>query len=201
MKVNYFGTLNAVRAVLPSMRANKQGRIVCVNSVLGFMNLYGYSAYSGSKFAMRSMIETLHQENYPFGIACTLIASGSIGSKSFFEEEQRVKPEITKIIEKDDYVSKPEEAAHQVISSIETWKLIASSGGFIPWALSIICHGTSAGSFSELFLTGLCNPILSPLSWILFNKRCVTFCLEPGRKFASLTTVDFQLSRYHFEEL
>jgi 3-dehydrosphinganine reductase len=108
MKVNYFGTLNAVKAVLPSMRARKSGRIVCVNSVLGFMSVYGYAAYSASKYAMRGMIETLHQENYPYGISCSLIASGSIGSKTFFEEEQRVKPEITKLIEADDYVSKPE---------------------------------------------------------------------------------------------
>lgn len=175
MQINYFGTLNAVQCVLPSMRARKSGRIVCVNSVLGFMAAYGYAAYSASKYAMRGMIETLHTENYPYGISCTLIASGSIDSDTFRNEEQRVKPQITKLIEADDYISPPAETAAQVISHVESWRLIAPAGGFVAWMITVMCHGMAGGSFGELFAVGLVNPILTPISWIAFNKKSAIF--------------------------
>lgn len=61
MEINYFGSLYAVRAVVPMMRANG-GRIVLVSSGAGLIGLFGYAAYSPSKFALRGLAESLDAE-------------------------------------------------------------------------------------------------------------------------------------------
>ena len=45
MEVNYFGTLYAIRAVLPAMERAERGNIVLISSGAGLIGLYGYSAY------------------------------------------------------------------------------------------------------------------------------------------------------------
>jgi 3-dehydrosphinganine reductase len=53
MAVNYFGALHLIRAVLPTMRAHRGGRIVLVASGAALIGLYGFSSYAPSKFAVR----------------------------------------------------------------------------------------------------------------------------------------------------
>ena len=53
MELNYFGTLNAIRAVLPSMIERRRGHLVLVSSTAGIIGVYGYSAYAPTKFAVR----------------------------------------------------------------------------------------------------------------------------------------------------
>src|SRR5262245_45268120 len=50
-EVNLFGTMAVVRAVLPMMRAARQGRIVIVTSVGGLLGSLALSAYCASKHA------------------------------------------------------------------------------------------------------------------------------------------------------
>lgn len=68
MEVNYFGTLHAVRAVLPPMMARGSGTITCISSTAGLYGLFGYSAYAPSKFAVRGLCESLRMELRPHGI-------------------------------------------------------------------------------------------------------------------------------------
>ena len=62
MAVNYFGTLYAIRAALPSMRAKKRGQVVLISSGAALMGIFGYSSYGPSKFAVRGLAETLRAE-------------------------------------------------------------------------------------------------------------------------------------------
>ncbi|NLH80556.1 MAG: SDR family NAD(P)-dependent oxidoreductase [Phyllobacteriaceae bacterium] len=73
LEVNYLGTLHAVRAVVPSMRAAGRGRVVLVSSGAGLFGIYGYSAYAPSKFAVRGLAEVLRVELAEHGIAVTLV--------------------------------------------------------------------------------------------------------------------------------
>lgn len=50
------------RAVLPSMMKQKSGIVVYVSSIAGLMGLYGYTAYSASKFALLGLAESLQME-------------------------------------------------------------------------------------------------------------------------------------------
>lgn len=68
MAINYFGTLWAIRAVVPSMSARGHGAIMAVSSFAGLLGLFGYTAYCPSKFAVRGLCESLHAELKPRGV-------------------------------------------------------------------------------------------------------------------------------------
>ena len=60
MEINFFGSVNATRAVLSDMKSNPDGGIlVFVSSMAGLVGLYGFTAYSASKFAVRGFAEAL----------------------------------------------------------------------------------------------------------------------------------------------
>ena len=68
MDVDYFGTLHAVRAVVPSMIARGRGHVVTISSTAGLIGVFGYAAYGPAKFAVRGLAETLRPELAPHGI-------------------------------------------------------------------------------------------------------------------------------------
>ena len=68
MRVNYFGTLNSVRAVVPSMIEQGGGSIVAISSAAGLLGVFGYSAYGPTKYAVRGLCEVLRTELKPHGI-------------------------------------------------------------------------------------------------------------------------------------
>jgi len=73
MAVNYFGTLHAIRAVTPSMRARRTGSIVIMSSGCGLVGLFGYTAYAPSKFALRGLAESLRGELAPDNVGVTIV--------------------------------------------------------------------------------------------------------------------------------
>jgi 3-dehydrosphinganine reductase len=74
MEVDYFGTLWPIREVVPSMVERRRGSIVGISSGAGLVGVYGYSAYSPAKFAVRGLLEVLRCELAPYdvhvGCAC-----------------------------------------------------------------------------------------------------------------------------------
>ncbi len=103
MKLNYFGTLNSVKAATLAMIKSNQrdGRIVMISSTLGLMGMIGYSQYSPTKFALRSLAECLRQELLPYGIGVSIYFVSTIASPGY-EKENLTKPTITKMIEDGD---------------------------------------------------------------------------------------------------
>lgn len=68
MDVNFFGTVNTVKAVLPVMREQGCGRIVCTSSVAGAIAIPFQTFYSASKAAINAYVCALRSEVAPFGI-------------------------------------------------------------------------------------------------------------------------------------
>jgi 3-dehydrosphinganine reductase len=62
MAVNYFGAAQCARAVVASMKGRREGGIVFVSSQAGLSGIYGFAAYSASKFALRGLAEALAME-------------------------------------------------------------------------------------------------------------------------------------------
>lgn len=77
-ETNFFGVLRVCQAVLPSMRARRQGLIVNVSSVGGLMGMPFQGLYSASKFAIEGLTETLRMEARPWGIDVVALAPGDI---------------------------------------------------------------------------------------------------------------------------
>ena len=75
--VHVFGPAALVRAVLPSMRARRSGAIVQMSSMGGQMSFPGFSAYSGTKFALEGMSEALAGEVAEYGIKVLIVEPGA----------------------------------------------------------------------------------------------------------------------------
>jgi NADP-dependent 3-hydroxy acid dehydrogenase YdfG len=79
LKVNATGAYNAMYAVLPDMRAKKDGVIVNICSVAGIRaSVLGGVAYSASKFAMAALGLTVAEEERHNGIRITNIYPGEV---------------------------------------------------------------------------------------------------------------------------
>lgn len=73
---NVFGLFHVTRAVLPTMRAQRAGRIINISSVAGVLGFKAASVYCASKFAIEGFSESLAQEVAAFGIHVTLVEPG-----------------------------------------------------------------------------------------------------------------------------
>lgn len=81
--VNVFGVMDVTRAVLPHMRARKQGVIVNVSSGAGVFTLPMISGYAASKFALEGFSESLSYELASQGIVVKIVEPGGVISTNF----------------------------------------------------------------------------------------------------------------------
>jgi NAD(P)-dependent dehydrogenase (short-subunit alcohol dehydrogenase family) len=76
VEVNLFGTFNLIRAVLPSMRAKKYGRIINMSSVVAVKPTPGVSSYAASKAALWGLTRSIAVENAILGITVNCLNLG-----------------------------------------------------------------------------------------------------------------------------
>lgn len=98
IEVNYLGHVHAVQAFLPHFRAQRHGSICLVSSMMGFLPLYGYTAYSGSKFAIVGFAEALRQELAPVGVTVSVYYPPTTDTPGL-AEENKTKPEDVWMLE------------------------------------------------------------------------------------------------------
>ena len=80
-QTNVFGWHELTNLVLPKMKANNQGRIIYLSSVLGFVAMPFRGPYNASKFAIEGLVNTLRLELINTNIQLSLIQPGPIESK------------------------------------------------------------------------------------------------------------------------
>lgn len=97
MDVNYFGTLNAVRAVAPSMIEQHSGQIVGISSGAGLLGVFGYTAYTPTKFAVRGLMECLRAEMVPHGVRVHCVFPADIETPQLAFEKTIRPPETDAI--------------------------------------------------------------------------------------------------------
>jgi 3-dehydrosphinganine reductase len=93
MEVNYFGTVNMVKAVLPAMILRHSGHIVNVSSVAGLIGVFGYTAYGASKFAVTGFTEALRAEARPYGVRVSIVFPPDTDTPQLAYENQFKPPE------------------------------------------------------------------------------------------------------------
>lgn len=78
MSVNYGGTVRMIAALLPGMLAEGSGTLVAISSLAAYRGMPGSSAYSASKAAVNTLMESLRSELHGSGIRACTIAPGFI---------------------------------------------------------------------------------------------------------------------------
>lgn len=79
-QTNFFGVIDLIKAVLPTMRSQKKGLIINVTSIAGYMGLPFRGVYSASKGALALASETLRMELKPFNIEVVCVAPGDVAT-------------------------------------------------------------------------------------------------------------------------
>jgi 3-dehydrosphinganine reductase len=133
MDVNYFGTVNITKAVLPSMLNNGRGKIANISSIGGFLGIYGYTAYSGSKYAVTGFSDALRNEMKPRGIQVSIVFPPDTDTEQLAYESQ-FKPEVTRVMAGTAGLLTPMKVAKIIVDGIEKGKYIINPGfeaGFI----------------------------------------------------------------------
>ncbi|WP_430907785.1 SDR family oxidoreductase [Maribacter sp. 2-571] len=74
--INFHGPLRMTKAVLPQMRKQKNGLIINITSIAGYMGLPYRGIYSASKGALELVSEALRMEVRSFGITVANLAPG-----------------------------------------------------------------------------------------------------------------------------
>jgi NAD(P)-dependent dehydrogenase (short-subunit alcohol dehydrogenase family) len=92
--VNVFGVMAVTRAVLPTMRAARRGRIVIISSAGGRTASMTISAYCASKFALEGFGESLALELAPLGLHVSLIEPGLVMTAHFTVRRGRAKAAV-----------------------------------------------------------------------------------------------------------
>lgn len=77
METNFWGVLGLTRALLPTFRAQRGGRIVIVSSNSAYAGEPANAIYVASKWAIEGWAESLMYEIAPFGIELSLVEPGS----------------------------------------------------------------------------------------------------------------------------
>ena len=118
MDVNYFGTVNVARAVVPAMIERRAGSFVGVSSAAGLVGVFGYTAYAPTKFAVRGFLESLRAELVPYGIhvGCSFPPDTDTPQLA---DDNRFKPKETKAISGTIKPLSAERVAKSIVEGIE----------------------------------------------------------------------------------
>ena len=133
MAVNYFGSLYAIKAVLPEMIAAKQGHIVLISSGAGLIGLYGYTAYSSSKFALRGLAESLRGELKPHQIKVSIVYPPDTDTPQLVAEN-KTKPPETKLITETAQLWTAEGVAQEIIQGMVQERFAIAPG----WEMTLL---------------------------------------------------------------
>lgn len=126
MEVDYFGTLHAVRAVVPGMVERGRGHLVLVASTVAFAGIYGYCAYAPAKHAVRGLAETLRPELKPHGIVVACAYPPDTQTPGY-ERENAHKPEVTKRISATVAPRSADAVATAIVKGIERNRLVITA--------------------------------------------------------------------------
>jgi len=127
MEVNYFGTLNTIRAILQPMIQQRSGIILNISSLAAVLGIWGYTAYGSSKFAVRGFTESLRAELKPYGIQVFLACPGDTDTPQLAYENQ-YKPAETKQLAKFGGLMSAESVAKSILLGMKKGQFLILPG-------------------------------------------------------------------------
>ena len=145
MEVNLAGSREMARVALPAMLERGSGQIVFFSSMAGMLGIYGYSAYSASKFAVNGLFQALRQELLGTGVSVNLVCPPEVQTPMIAAEAAPVLPQ-TRFLKDLGGTLKPEVAVQKIARGIRRnraiiipgarAKLMAWTARHFPWLFS-----------------------------------------------------------------
>ena len=121
--INYLGTVYTVKQVVEEMMKKREGWILNVASLGGIKGIFGYTGYSGSKFAVVGFSEALRSELRPYNINVSVLCPPDVDTP-MFENENKVKPLETLKISEGAKLMQPEDVARAAVEGMDRGKFI-----------------------------------------------------------------------------
>jgi short-subunit dehydrogenase len=135
MNINLGGSREVARAVLPGMCERGSGQIAFVCSLAGLMGIYGYSAYSASKFAVTGLVQALRQELAGSGVDIQLVCPPEVDTPMVAAEAAHAVPQ-TRFLKDLVGTMQPDVVAGKIARGIERRKSVIIPGfraGLMAW--------------------------------------------------------------------
>ncbi|GKV38558.1 hypothetical protein SLEP1_g46455 [Rubroshorea leprosula] len=169
--INLMGSFNVIKAALPLMKNRKdQGpaSIALMSSQAGQVGIYGYTAYSASKFGLRGLAEALQQEVIADNIHVSMIFPPDTETPGL-EQENKRRPEITKILAGSSGSMKADQVAKKTLDGIKSGSFVIPCN-FEGHMLSIATAGLSPQrsfltAFLEVVFAGIARLIALCFQW------------------------------------
>jgi 3-dehydrosphinganine reductase len=114
---NYLGTVWVLRAVLPPMIERGSGHVVNVGSIAAIEGVYGYSAYSPSKFAVSGLSQVLRAELRPHGVKVSILQPPNTDTAQLEAERASAPAEMRRINETSRVMS-PDAVAESLLRGV-----------------------------------------------------------------------------------
>lgn len=141
MKLNYFGTVYTIKAFLPSMvERGKGGHITLISSTAAFVGCIGFASYMPTKLALKGLSDCLRNELLLYDIGVSSFYPGSIDTEGFVEEN-KIKPQETKLIEGKTTLNSPQKCAEILVDGMKKGQYLISSTFFPDTLTRILGHG------------------------------------------------------------
>ena len=118
VRVNYLGAVFTIKQVLHGMMERRYGWIVNVSSLGGLKGIFGYTGYSGSKFAVIGFSEALRSELRPYGVKVSVLCPPDVDTP-MFENENKAKPLETMRISEGAKLMQPDDVARDAVKGME----------------------------------------------------------------------------------
>lgn len=138
-QINYLGTVYTTRALIPSMIARRSGHIVNFSSILGFLGMYGYTAYCGSKYAVRGFSDALRAELKLHDVKVSVVYPGDTQTPQL-EYEARYKPAIAKMLWGESGIMPADVVAAACLRQIARGRYVITPGLEATALYSLITH-------------------------------------------------------------
>ncbi|TXT48575.1 MAG: oxidoreductase [Spirochaetes bacterium] len=160
INTNFMGTAMTVKAVLPWMRKQENGKIIVVSSIAGRMGMPFQAYYAASKFALEGFCESLRFEVRGFGIQVCLLEPGdfatgfTVARKKFLDPKSPYKDLFSHVLCKQEndemHGSNPSLAAKEVLRLVRRRALpVRKSVGPLIQRIAAVLKGLIPGSLFE----------------------------------------------------
>ncbi|EWZ47125.1 hypothetical protein FOCG_11119 [Fusarium oxysporum f. sp. radicis-lycopersici 26381] len=141
--------------------------IIFTGSFVSLYSFAGFTPYSPSKAAIRSLSDSLSQEMNLYAgahpneprVRIHTVFPATMPTKSL-DDENKVKTDVTKALEEGDQILTPDECARHAIAGLERGEELIATSTIIRLVMTTVLGGAIRGGF----WTGLANTLLS---WVV----------------------------------